>query len=114
MGAMARRLQVIVALTMGCAFGSAATGCALVWMGVARADTGSVVIEPCVKGSAGFGSSATHTFDGMTPEELTGIRVAVDYGTSLQQQTVTFQGTTVSVSCGTDAIIAQRVIFVVP
>ena len=48
---MKRRMQVLVALAMGCAFGSAATGCAFVWLGTARADSGppqgQVITVPC-------------------------------------------------------------------
>ena len=100
--------SAVVMLSSGCFMGAFA-------IEKAHAGSGTVVTEQCVKDAVGFGSySATHTFDGMTPEELTGIRAAVDSGTTLVQQSLTFKGTTTIVGCSGGGGTAQRVIFVVP
>jgi hypothetical protein len=81
-------MQVLVALAVGCAFGSGATGCAFIFLGTARADT--TVTTECKS----TGQTVTYALPDDSPETLAGLSVVTTYVCGDGTRTVSVVGNT--------------------
>lgn len=107
---MKHRGQVLIALSLGTAFGFAAatllmaSGCSLLFLATARASD-SVTVECDGTGIA------SHDYPGLTPERLTNMSAVLsDSPTASRQVPITAHGDTASVPC--DAPGKGSVLFV--